>query len=210
MTAVTHTLHRRGNVESLSDDYVILVMSAKGINDKGSAEKLKRALEIAARHNAVNFGDMKNGNLFRVGSKVVFDGIRDTSIVHAVYTNKKDLCESLADLKEADLGMSVVVSGLFDEVSGCLETIGMKPHTVQFSLGTFGKQDLLPKEEILEITTMCGHHQVSPLLVQKLLNDVRRGKVSPEEAGRTLAKQCVCGVFNPVRATRLLCALMER
>jgi hypothetical protein len=38
---MTHTLHRLGAPEDLGDDYVIFAMSAKGINEEGSAPKLR-------------------------------------------------------------------------------------------------------------------------------------------------------------------------
>lgn len=41
---MTHSLHRRGDQESLEGDYVVLLISAGGINDKGSAKNLREAL----------------------------------------------------------------------------------------------------------------------------------------------------------------------
>ncbi|MCS7365922.1 MAG: hypothetical protein NDF54_10830 [archaeon GB-1867-035] len=61
---MTHSLHRLGDYENLRNDYVVLVMSAKGFNDKGSAVKLKRALELSFKYNPVNYGDIKTGNKF--------------------------------------------------------------------------------------------------------------------------------------------------
>lgn len=200
---MTHTLHRRGERESLKGDYVVLVMSAKGFNDQGASERLKKALAVIASHNPVNFGDMKTGNFYKKGSEV-YRNIKDTSIVHGVFKSREDMQRCVAELKRLDLGMSVVVSGLFDEVFQTLETLGIKPHTIQYSLGTFGKLALLPSEETLEITTMCGHHLVSPLLIRKQVSDIKKGKVTVREAAKELARQCVCGVFNPDRAESIL------
>lgn len=36
----------------------------------------------------------------------------------------------------------------------------MKPHTVNYSLGVFGKKELLADSDSLAITTMCGHHMI--------------------------------------------------
>jgi hypothetical protein len=41
-------------------------------------------------------------------------------------------------------------------------------------------------------------------LVKKAVEDIKEGRISAEEAACELAKPCVCGVFNPARAKRLL------
>ena len=207
---MTHTLHRSGTVESLSIDYPILVIAAQGINSKNSAPQFRKALEIILKHNPVNIGDMKTGNYFRKGLKPVLNSTRENSIVHGVFTNRKDLEECLKELRNAQLGPSVVVSGLFSEVWDSLKKIGLKPHSLNIALGVWGKTSLLPEQSILDITTMCGHHCVSPLLVKKMISDVKRDKISIEEAARELAKPCVCGVFNPLRAERLLEDLVKK
>ena len=63
---MTHTLHRRGSEENLKRDYVLLCMAAKGINEKGSEEKMREFLRINLRHNPVNMGDMRTGNMYNV------------------------------------------------------------------------------------------------------------------------------------------------
>jgi len=207
---MTHTLHRSGTVESLSIDYPILVIAAQGINSKNSAPQFRKALEIILKHNPVNIGDMKTGNYFRKGLKPVLNSTRENSIVHGVFTNRKDLEECLKELRNAQLGPSVVVSGLFSEVWDSLKKIGLKPHSLNIALGVWGKTSLLPEQSILDITTMCGHHCVSPLLAKKMISDIKRDKISIEEAARELAKPCVCGVFNTLRAERLLEDLVKK
>jgi hypothetical protein len=207
---MTHMLHRSGTVQSLSMDYPILVIAAQSVNAKGTGPKFKKALEIILKHNPVNFGDMKTGNYFRKGFKSVLNSTRENSIAHGVFTNRKDLEECLKELRDADLGMSVVVSGVFTEVWDSLKKIGLKPHSLNISLGVYGKKELLPEQRILDITTMCGHHCVSPLLVRKLVSDIKRDKTCVEDAARELAKPCVCGVFNTLRAEKLLEDILEK
>ncbi|GAG75398.1 unnamed protein product, partial [marine sediment metagenome] len=77
-------------------------------------------------------------------------------------------------------------------------------HTIHLSLGTFGRKELLPSEEILEITTMCGHHCISPQSVKYYVELIKSGKISVENAAKKLSKPCVCGIFNPTRAITLL------
>ncbi|HID86825.1 MAG TPA: hypothetical protein EYP55_05530 [Anaerolineae bacterium] len=206
---MSHTLHRRGTAENLSNDYVVLAMSAKGINEEGSAAKLREFLRLARRHNPVNMGDMRTGNMYQVDVEEIIARVRDTSIVHAVFTDIEAVTEFLREVKEAELGMSVVVSGLFEPVRECCRRIGMRPapHSVEHSLGIWGRTERLPEERVLEIATMCGHGMVSFNLVREAIEDVREGRVTPKEAALRLTLPCVCGVFNPVRAAQLLEAL---
>jgi len=203
---MSHTLHRQGTMENLADDYVILAMSAKGINEKDSAAKLQEFLRIALHYNPVNVGDIKTGNMYQGDPEQIIQQIKDTSIVHAAFTDPNTVAEVLQKVKEADLGMSVVVSGLFEPVRGCCHRIGQRPapHTVEYSLGVWGQTDRLPEDFVLEISTMCGHGMVSFNLVLDAIEGVKSGRVSPEEAARRLAEPCVCGVFNPSRAAELL------
>jgi hypothetical protein len=206
---LTHTLHRLGARESLEEDYVILVMSAKGVNDKGSSDKLRKALTLAMKFDPVNVGDMKTGSMYSKGIDMqrILDGVKDTSIVHGVFSSFENASKYLKALKAENLGLSVVISGLFDKILEMTQQNGLAPHTINLSLGRFGRTDLLP--EVLPVTTMCGHHQVSPRLVRKLANQVRNGLMSTEQAGKELSSLCVCGVFNPVRAAEYIELLAE-
>lgn len=206
---MTHTLYREGTRSNLSGDYVVLAMSAKGINEKGSAEKMKRFLKMGLTHNPANYGDMKTGNSLTTSIEAIMDNIKDTSIIHMVYTTKEQVTAFLKELKGVDLGLSVVVSGLIDEVNDCCKEAGLRPHTVEYSLGIWGKTDKLPDRKILEITTMCGHHMVASRLVEKMIREVKRGKKTSLDAAQELTKQCCCGVFNTKRATELLDAAVK-
>jgi hypothetical protein len=206
---MTHTLHRSGDRESLKNDYVFLTMASREYNMKGAAPKLKRIAEIFAKYNPVNMGDMSSGQPLTMARgaspEEIISKISDRSIVHAVYTDIETVKKVLKELKEAEIGMSVVVSGIFDEVfCACKEASISGPFAVDISLGIMGKTQLLPKEEILNITTMCGHGMISKHLVIHLIEKIKRGEITVDEAAKELAKQCVCGVFNPVRAAKLL------
>jgi hypothetical protein len=206
---MTHTLHRRGTAENLRGDYVILMQHAVGINDADYIPTEQKFLRMALHHNPVNIGTDTRGNMYSHRPEEVIGGISEGGDVHAVFDNPQDLIEFLKELKEADLGLSVVVSGLFDKVDECLKVAGLKHHTANFSLGIWGKTDLLPGNNILEITTMCGHGLISASLVRALVEDVKAGRKTPEEAAKALPPNCTCGIFNPVRAARLLAAMAE-
>lgn len=201
---MSHTLHRRGTPDSLRHDYIIFAMSAKGINEIGSNAKLRQFLEIVRRFGPVNLGDMKTGNEFITSPERIVANTQDTSIVHGVFDNREAFISALKAVSDADLGVSVIVSGLFEETDECCRQAGVKRHTCEASLGIWGKTDRLPDEDILRITTMCGHAMVPFALVRKMLEDIKAGRRTVAEAAQELAKPCQCGVFNPSRAAALL------
>ena len=201
---MTHTLHREGTLENLREDFVVFTMSAKTVNAKGSGEKMRKFFEILEKYNGVNYGDMKTGNILNSDRDTVHDGIGDTSIVHFVFTDKAVVGKVLDELEGAQLGTSVIVSGLVEETDRLCKQAGLRMHTVEFSGGVHGKLGLLPEKPVLEITTMCGHGMVAINLVREMVRQIKKGKKSLEEAGLELAKPCQCGVFNPKRAEALL------
>lgn len=199
---MTHTLHRQGTAESLSDDYVVLMLRAIGINDTDYVPKLQEFLRICLRHNPVNIGCETKGSMYEyTPEEIIADVHGDT---HAVFDNPQALSRVLKDLKEVDLGLSVVVSGIYKTVDESLEKTELKHHTANFSLGVWGKTEKLPEDEILEITTMCGHGMIATNLVKTMIEEVSAGRKTPDEAAKLLTPNCTCGIFNPARTARLL------
>lgn len=206
---MSHTLHRRGTEDNLQQDYIVFSMTAKGFNEVNSRHALQEFLRILDKYEHVNMGDMKTGGKFLVNRDQIINNVADTSIVHAVFSDRGQLRDALKELKEAELGVSVIVSGIVQHVEQACQDAGIDPHTVEYSVGIRGKLTRLPEDELLEITTMCGHGMVSQHLVRQMLLDLKRGKRTAQEAGEYLATPCVCGVFNPQRAQRLLEELAE-
>jgi hypothetical protein len=205
---MTHTLHRSGDPASLAHDYVIFAIAAQGINSQGAAPKFRRFAEIVLKYNPVNFGDMKTGNMFTEDKEKILENFKENSIVHAVFTDKDTLLECLKEVKEAEIGLSIVVSGLVHEVGTLCKAAGTAAHTVEHSLGIHGATEKLPSQAILDISTMCGHGMVAFSLVEHLVDEVKAGRLTVEKAAQELAKQCVCGVFNPVRAAEIIRKLL--
>ncbi len=206
---MTHSLHRRGTDESLKGDWVVFAITAQTVNAKGSAPWFKAFADIALKYNPVSFGDMRTGNKFSVGLDEINANYQDNSIVHAVYTDEDTVVKVLKELKEADIGASIVVSGLMEATAECCNKAGLEPHTVNYSLGIHGKTELLPREEILEINTMCGHGMVAFSLIKHMVERIKKGQITAEKAAEKLAAQCHCGIFNPVRAVRILQKLAD-
>ena len=208
---MTHTLHRSGTRESLSGDFVFLFMPAFGINNIDSGPKLRRFFEIALRHNPVNIGNAFYGSMSLMGLQNVLDNVgKDGGCVHAVFSNEEDAFQMLQEVKEADLGLSLVISGIFDKVKELCQRAGIQRHAVTYSLGIWGRAEKLPPEEILDVITMCGHGMVSANRVYAAIEDVKASRKSAGDAAKDLCQQCDCGVFNPVRAARLLSAMAEK
>ena len=205
---MTHTLHRQGELESLEEDFVVLTMSTKTLNTKGSGEKMRRLFEILEKHKFINYGDMKTGNMLNSDRDTIHQGIQDTSIVHFVFSDREIVGKVLHELKEAKLGTSVVISGLVEATDRLCKQAGLKMHTVEFSGGIHGKIEFLPEKPILEINTMCGHGMVANNLIKEMIRQVKRGKKTLEEAAIELSKPCQCGVFNTKRAEEVLKRLL--
>lgn len=202
---MTHTLHRRGTPDSLSRDYVVLCIAGMGVNDEGSEAKLREFIHICMRHDPKNLGFVKVGNMYTCSVDEIAAGVHGHA--HAVFDSAATVTQVLRELKEADLGLSVVVSGLLDAVERCCIDAGLKRHTVELSLGIWGRVEKLESADILEVTTMCGHGLIAGTLVKSLVDGIRNGRKTSEGASRELAALCGCGVFNVQRARELLASM---
>lgn len=208
---MTHSLHRIGSRESLQGDWVLLCMPSKDINHEGSGPKLRRFLELCLENGSVTVGDCRKGNEYHQGSlDKVLDNIEDRAVVTASFKDKENIVKMLRALKEEDLGMSVVVSGLVDEVAECCSKSGLKPHTVEHSLGRWGNEALLPPENRLEIATMCGHAMIAINLIDEVIEDVKKGRMTAQAAAAELFKPCMCGIFNTDRAEKLIAEIVKQ
>ena len=206
---MTHSLHRKGSTEDLKDEVIFIFAPSKGINEKGSGPKAKQFLEIMRRNGAVHYGDDLTGNVLTEGHAGLVEAAHDITNIHAVFADKNKAISALKEVVNADLGISVVVTGLFDVVHECCQAAGVGFHTIEHSMGIWGRTERLPSEPVLEIATMCGHGLVSVALIEKLVDDIKKGFTTSEEAGREMARQCLCGIFNPVRAKKVLDRLAE-
>lgn len=208
---MTHTNHRLGDRDSLDRDYVVFMYAARGINDKDAGLKLQEFMKMGYKYEPVNAGPSRTGDRFMEEPNKVLERITRSTSAYIVFDSKDKAQALVADLAKADLGLSVIVSGLFDEVGCMCEKAGIKSHTAMCSLGVWGKTGLLPDDnELLHIATMCGHSMVGFNLIRKIAEEVRAGKITLEEASSTLARPCSCGVFNPARARELIQKFNER
>ncbi len=210
---MTHTLYREGTRQSLSRDFIFVITGAKGFNKKGCAPRLKEMLKIVSSFNPVNMGSMEVGNLGRgMPAKEIINNITDAAIAQAVFDDKETVIEVLRALREADLGISVTISGLTEEVKEIMQKAGVGdyPHTSNLALGFMGKREKVATDDVRLCTTMCGHHMISKNIVKNLLEMISGDRITPMEAAIRLSKQCTCGAFNTVRAAQILEQLSTR
>jgi hypothetical protein len=203
---MTHTHYREGSVESLKNDFVFVITGAKGFNKTGCAPRLKEMTRLTTQFIPVNMGCMEYGNLSRgIPVTSIIENIKDSDLVQVVFDNKKDAIKALRALKEADLGISVVISGLNEEVKNIVKQAGIAdyPHTANITIGFMGKKSLTASDDIRQITTMCGHHMISAKIVEYLVEMIKTDRITPIMAAVQVSKQCTCGAFNTRRAATL-------
>jgi hypothetical protein len=217
---VTNTLHRFGPAESFQDDYVVFAIASKGKNEQGALEKLRKFLQMAIPFKPVNLGDAIHGGALRPSRQMtpashwnrdltpdfraVIDGLDTPCTVAAVFDNRVAAEDFVKAVKDADLGVSVNISTSVDGAEQCCHAASIPRHSVGYSLGFEGKTELLPNSKVMFLSTMCGHGMISHSLAKKMIDWVKEGRRTPEQAASYLTRFCSCGIFNPTRAKRIL------
>jgi hypothetical protein len=220
---MTNTLHRFGSPEHMNDDYIVFIMTSKGHNDIGSVPKAKDFLRTALKHGPVNLaGDSKEGSLYRpeedlnpfslyvrgrkeeVPPAQIIDEMAPPGRALAVFDNRQALESFLKDLKAMDLGLSINVASLVEDVREMAPRTGLPPHSINYALGFRGNLSLLPDQYVLALTTMCGHGLISGNFARKMIDTVKERRLTAEKAARYMAKFCTCGAFNTSRAVHIL------
>jgi hypothetical protein len=203
---MTHSLHREGTIESLEKDYAVFIYPARGYNYKGKGPSVRRLVEIVYQVGPANMiASTLRENLYSgVQPEAVLDSIKDGTRVYTVFNSRDKIRDLLTRFKEADEGISIVVSGLIDRVRDIAREAGLNPHTINLSLGIQGATHRLPPADIHQFTTMCGHAMVSPNLVKDIIRKVKTGRIDTWEGSLVLAKPCACGIYNPHRSQEML------
>jgi hypothetical protein len=96
------------------------------------------------------------------------------------------------------------------EVLPACKEAEITPHSINYSLGVWGKTENLPDDTTLSITTMCGHHMIPPKFVEHEIDQVKKGKKTEEEAAIAMCNFCYCGIFNQVRAADIIKDVVEK
>ena len=223
---MTNTLHRYGTAESFADDYIVFATPSNGKNEIDSLPKLKKFLELALPFKPVNIGDPVHGGSLRPSKdlhtsanwnrdmtpnfRAVIDGLTEPASVVAIFDNQAAAEQFLKVAAEADLGLSVNMSASVEGAVECCKFAGITRHSVGYSLGFEGATEKLPNTQALALSTMCGHGMISSSLAKKMIDWVKEGRRTPEQAASYLTRFCSCGVFNPSRAKRILIEASQR
>jgi len=217
---MTNTLHRFGDADSFRDDYIVFAMCSRGKNDEDAVPKLRSFLEMALSFHPVNLGDARNGGALRPSKsmnplshwkrdtkpdfRAVIDGFNVPTTAAAVFDNRVAAEDLMKAVREADFGLSVNISTSIDGAEQCCHAACIHRHSVGYSLGFEGKTEHLANEDVLKLSTMCGHGMIAASFAKKMIDWVKEGRRTPEQASTYLARFCSCGVYNPSRAIRIL------
>ena len=220
---MTHTLHRFGKPGDLKDDYIVFIFAYPGINDIGAVQKTRDFLRVALKYHPVNlisnskygpvFRPEKNLNPFKlyargrkenVSPEKIIEEMKPPGAALVVFDKKQALEGFLKEIREMDLGLSVNVSSLVEDIREMAPRTGVWPHSINYALGFRGNLYRLPDQHVLALTTMCGHGLIASNFAKKMIDMVKERRLAPEKAARYMAKFCVCGAFNTSRAVRIL------
>jgi len=217
---MTNTLHRYGDARSLKNDFIVFAIPCRGYNDKDCVPKLREFLRLAVRHNPINIGDGSKGGMYRPSKGLnplahwfrknrpdineVVEKVSSPTTVAAVYDNEAAVERLLEDVRQADLGLSINVSASIENAQKCCHDINLPRHSVEYSLGFMGKTDRLADRHVLELSTMCGHGMISFSFASKMIDWVKEGRRTPDQACSYMSRFCSCGIYNPTRAKQIL------
>ncbi len=127
---MTHSLHREGSLESLEREYVLFIYPARGFNYKGSAPKIRHNVELLYQAGPVNMipTSLRRNMYSGVTNEEILDSITvEGTRVYSVFNDREKLKKALILIKEADEGISIMVSGLTDRVREIAAECGITP-----------------------------------------------------------------------------------
>src|SRR5512136_1691958 len=113
---MSHSLHRYGTVENLQNDYTMYARTSRYVNREGCGPKLRKILDIFLSEQPVNFGSSHAGKSYKAGldAKAYAQTLDKAYGVACCFSSREAIRGVLRKLKEADTGISIVVSGLID------------------------------------------------------------------------------------------------
>ncbi len=209
---MTHTTQRRGLDPSRpGEEIIVLAMIAREFQGKEGTQKAMS--ELASKMLDHGRDHWPKWTIDRL-EKAATGQLPQTLV--AVFTEIRKVENLLDDLKKEWLPrnrakgypISIVVTGLFDDAHTLCRETGFKEHTYLHCLGPFGGQaQQVPSGDELSLITMCGHGLIARNRVRRLVQGIRKGEVTPEQAAEDIARPCECGIGNKKRAEQLFARL---
>lgn len=197
---MTHTLNRTGLSEGVPGEEIVVLCMIHQAQKEQKAAAMQRIARIVLSYEPLNY----IGQPLGLDKEAVIPLTAVTGIITAVFTDMEAVRRMTREIKSQNLGVSVVLSGLFTDVNDICRSAGLKEHTYHISLGTCGCSEKLPDSETLDITTQCGHALIAPQLVHHVVKQIRKEKMSLSEGAEMLITPCVCGIGNPERIQKTL------
>ena len=224
---MTNTLHRFGDAQSFRDDYIVFAIASRGKNDENSVPKLRRFLEIAMQFKPVNLGDSRHGGAYRPSKSM-------SPLSHWNRDNEPDFKKVIEGLRHdvhGGRGVRQSRSGRAVHQGGSGGRSG--PEHQHLDVGrrrrcllqrgghsasqrrvtrwdSKGRPSTCPTATCWRFRRCAGTAWSSMSLAKKMIDWVKEGRRTPDQAAVVLSRFCSCGVFNPSRATRLLEEARER
>jgi len=197
---MTHTLNRKGLSEDRPGEELVFLCMIPAKQRGTKNEQMLQMAETVLKYHPANIIFAPAG---RTPDQIKELAARGT-IITAVFNSAVEVKRLVEDIKKKNLGISVVLSGLFKDINEICRSAGLTEHTHNISLGIFGRTEKLPDEKTMQITTQCGHALISPHYVAHIVKQIRKGRLSSDEGAALLVKPCVCGIGNPVRIKKIL------
>lgn len=144
--------------------------------------------------------------------EILFRAVAErSSVITALYTKEEKVIALLEDLQSSwvpgnrrkGYPISIVLSGLFEDVRKCCSQSSLRPHTYLHSLGLWGQVDRAPAGGELELVGMCGHGLLAHNRIRQLVEKIAKREISAQQAAEDVARPCVCGIVNRQRAERI-------
>jgi hypothetical protein len=110
--------------------------------------------------------------------------------------------------REKGYPISIVLTGLFGDAHACCSKTGFTEHTYLHCLGPFGRTRDLPTGDELALITMCGHGLIAKNRVRNLVQRIKDGELTPEQAAEDIARPCQCGIGNKKRAQEIFARMV--
>ena len=83
---MSHTLHRIKTESGKTDDYVVLIMPARGINNQDCVNVYRKYMKLLYSFNPVNMGGLKIGTLVTNSFEELMENVsEDAPMLDAVY-----------------------------------------------------------------------------------------------------------------------------
>jgi hypothetical protein len=202
---MTHTLNRTGLSNERRGQEIVILCMVHYKYKENSVEAMSELIRTILKYNPENFIGLPLG----LSKENILALLPKGGIATGVFTDQEVAGKLIREIKSKNLGISVVLSGLFADIREICENAGLAEHTTHYSAGIFGKTSLLPDYLTLDITTQCGHGLISCHYIKDVVRRIKRGRLTAREGAELLSKPCVCGIVNRKRTEEILLKMVE-